>query len=153
MGWSNEGSTLTELAEHMFSIKSLMATIQISIQNEELINTHYLPSPRRNSFRGKTMALCEKGDDIASLSKEYSIKDLTSCAKNNLKKMRSLPSVQTALKGWSIFHKNCVSKERNPSCLNNLRKPFNRMRITSLQVKQLPCAMHTTKSNVTVLYR
>lgn len=152
----NDGSNMTELAEQYdVSVKTLMAyNTDIKSKTEELDKqTLIFLQPRRNSFRGKNKwHYVKKGDDIASISKEYAIKESYLMRKNNLKKNEE-PAIgsRLALKGWSIFHKKPVlSKEKKSILPKQPKKPIQQDEDHISTGKSAPIAMNTTKSNVTV---
>lgn len=118
----NDGSTLAELAEqydvparNLLVYNSDIKSKTQQIDKETLI----FLSPRRSSFRGKNKwHYVKKGEDIASISKTYAIKESYLMRKNNLKKKEE-PAIgeRLALRGWSIFHKKPVLSKEKKSIL------------------------------------
>ena len=152
----NDGSTLTELAEQYdVSVKSLASyNSDIKSKTEELDKqTLIFLQPRRNSYRGKNKwHYVKKGDDLASISKEYAIKESYLMRKNNLKKNEE-PAIgsRLALKGWSIFHKKPVlSKEKKSILPKQPKKPIQQDEDHVATGKAAPIAMNTAKKQVVV---
>jgi len=152
----NDGSSLSEIAEQYdVSIKSLMAyNSDIKSKTIELDKqTMIFLSPRRGSYRGKNKwHYVKKGEDIASIAKEYAIKESYLLRKNNLKKKEE-PAIgsRLALRGWAIFHKKPVlSKEKKTILPKQPSKPIKQDEDHNSAGKAQPSVTHTPNREVTV---
>jgi len=147
----NDGSTLAELAEQ-YDVPArnlLVYNSDIKSKTQEIDKeTLIFLSPRRSSFRGKNKwHYVKKGEDIASISKEYAIKESYLMRKNNLKKKEE-PAIgeRLALRGWSIFHKKPVlSKEKKSILPKQPKAPIKQDEEHISSGKSAPVAVTTSK--------